>query len=216
MKATTYTTPEYDLTQLQTSDWIAGIDETGRGSFAGPLMVCAYVTTAEWIHQLPPVRDSKKLTENQREMTSLSLRPYPHWLVTRTAEQIDTTGIDAQQRSAVAELLEILATQLPGRGVVVIDGAPLPLPPPRSSVSIVYAPKAEDLSVVVAAASIVAKVCRDAIVARLPKADLYDWANNSGYGTPGHLKLIRQHGLDTQHRRSFLTKYQHELAGWTR
>ena len=176
---------------------LAGIDEAGRGPLAGPVVAAAVVFPKEvWIEG---VDDSKKLTPNRREelfeiiqkhATSVGVGIVSH-------EIIDRVNIYQATMQAMSEAVGRL-TVLPQH--LLIDG------PRYHKKDIPYTAiiggDAKCFSI--AAASIVAKVCRDRIMMAFHKEyPQYGFASHKGYGTPGHLDALRRFGPCDIHRRSF-------------
>jgi len=176
---------------------VIGVDEVGRGSLAGPVVVCA--ARFERIPRSPLVRDSKRLTARQRRETADWLRKTcPAWVVVEVwQEVVDRVNIleatRLAMRAAAGSLLE------PGIEVVVdhVELGDLGVPvhsPPRAD--------ADYFSV--AAASVLAKVHRDLIMTELAAVDdRWEWSRNMGYGTVGHRRAIGRWGRSYLHRQSF-------------
>lgn len=176
---------------------IAGVDEAGRGPLAGPVVSAAVVLPASF--PVPGVTDSKKLTPKKREV--LYQRIYDH------ADSIgigivDSGEIDRTDILKASLLSMVMAVQnlSPVPEHVLIDGIfTLPLPLSQQAV-----PKGDALSISIAAASIIAKVTRDSLMARYHE-DYPDFgfAVHKGYPTPFHKAAIRRFGCSPIHRKSF-------------
>jgi ribonuclease HII len=186
-----------DRVVLRRAAAVIGVDEVGRGSLVGPVVVCA--ARFERIPSSPRVRDSKLLTARQRCATARWLRQLcSSWVVAEVwQETIDRLNILEATRLAMIAAVRALAE--PGVEVVVDHvklgdlGVPIH--------SLVRA-DAEYFSV--AAASILAKVHRDRVLAELAAADdRWDWSRNMGYGTVGHRRAIDRWGRSYLHRQSF-------------
>lgn len=196
----TPTSPAYDLELLQSYQWVAGIDEVGRGSLAGPITAGMVVLTRDALAQLPPVADSKTLSSRVRQERVQQMLTVPHVFASRQADWIDRRGIQAANVAIFAELIGHL--QGMGHGIVILDGGAVPI---GTSLPCRFLPKAESISCAVAAASILAKESRDAwMLAQHETYPQYQWASNMGYGTAAHLSAIREHGLSPLHRRTFI------------
>lgn len=175
---------------------IAGVDEVGRGALAGPLTVAAVI--------LPPraridgLNDSKRLSPSQRSRVEGSIRRAAIAIAVAhvPAHIIDSLGMTQAMRHATTCAL---ASLHPDAQHVITDGMRVGLPLPETPVV-----RADCTVASVAAASVIAKVARDALMGIL--AESYpDWAFevNKGYGTAEHLAAIRSSGLSPIHRRSF-------------
>jgi ribonuclease HII len=183
---------------------IAGIDEVGRGALAGPLTAAAVV-----LPQLPRIRgldDSKKLSPARREQLSAEIHAIAISvsIVHIPPAEIDAVGIGGAVKRAMAGALGQLPTE-PDH--VLVDGLPVGLTAnlPQSRLPKESAIVKGDGSVAaIAAASVVAKVARDALMRNLaPEYPDYEFERNKGYGSPEHLAAIAQCGLTPAHRRSF-------------
>lgn len=197
--------------------FVVGIDEVGRGPLAGPVAVGAVCVYAEHYTHLrklfPVVRDSKKLSPKARGEWLVRIRDAEKagLLVTAVAfvasSVIDKKGIASAIRMALAQALEDVAPAkpkkaTPSRGLVLLDGglrAPLEYKNQRTII------KGDEKELLIALASIVAKVARDARMVKLGKKfPAYGFERHKGYGTRAHYDAIKQHGITTHHRRSFL------------
>ncbi|MCL5887545.1 MAG: ribonuclease HII [Actinobacteria bacterium] len=181
--------------------YIAGVDEVGRGALAGPLTVCAVI--------LPPgcliigLDDSKRLSPTKRRRIASEIeRCAVDYSVTHIESAlIDRDGLPASLKSAVASAVAGLRVACCH---VLLDGPPLRVHPAETSVV-----RGDSQVAAIAAASIVAKVHRDALMQELDTIHPeYGFATNKGYGTAHHLEMIRTHGVTSAHRRSF-----HPCAG---
>lgn len=173
-----------------------GIDEVGRGCWAGP-MVAGAVVLAEPISGL---KDSKKLTKLQREKLTLLIKKQAvaiglGWV---TSTEIDRLGLTAAVRLAMERALTLITVDY---DEIIIDGNLNYLANnPKASVLI----KADDLLPCVSAASIVAKVARDQYMAELSRHfPGYGFEQHVGYGTVAHLAALRLHGVTNHHRKSY-------------
>ncbi|TDC45011.1 ribonuclease HII [Actinomadura sp. KC345] len=195
---------------------IAGVDEVGRGAWAGPVVVCAAVTDLT----PPPVlqgrgertiglTDSKLLTEAHRESFAELL---PGWLAGHAIgasgpEEIDEVGMTEALRRAAVRALESLPVT---PDVVILDGKHDFLSRPwrvRCEV------KADLRSVTVASASVLAKVHRDRLLADLDGAHPgYGFADSAGYPSPVHQKALEESGPTPHHRMSW--SYLDDLPRW--
>ncbi|OAI39133.1 hypothetical protein AYO38_08175 [bacterium SCGC AG-212-C10] len=177
--------------------WVAGVDEVGVGPLAGPVTAAAVaLKPGESYPWFSAVRDSKVLTEPERDDLAAQIRATAHYAIGWAShEEIDRINIYQARRLCVMRALEGL-TVWPG--AVISDALKLPLPGVRPIV------KADALSISVAAASIVAKVARDAVMAELcERYPGYGFCHNKGYPTPEHKKLLARKGPCPEHRRSY-------------
>jgi ribonuclease HII len=179
---------------------IAGVDEVGRGPLAGPVVAAAVILPpffeAEW---LPRVRDSKTLTERQRERLSEAIRrdALACGVGLRPARAIDEIGLAAAQREAVGDALALLA--LPPE-FLLLD-AFVHRPAPLDQIALI---DGDAQCASIACASIVAKVARDRMMCALAhRFPGYGLAEHKGYSTSAHLAALARLGPSPIHRRSF-------------
>jgi ribonuclease HII len=176
---------------------IAGIDEAGRGPLAGPVVAAAVILPLPEFQE--ELQDSKKLLPEKRE--TLYERIMQGALAVSTglveADEIDRINIGRATQEAMVRAVHDLGVQ---PDLLLIDGI-VPVPLTMAQRTIV---KGDSLSLSIAAASIVAKVCRDRIMlAYHEKYPQYNFAKHKGYGTREHLKAIKTHGYCDCHRKSF-------------
>ncbi|MBK5911364.1 ribonuclease HII [Rhodothalassium salexigens] len=178
---------------------VAGVDEAGRGPLAGPV-VAAAVVFADPADAPPGIADSKKLTKARREALAQAIKARAAaWAVAEAGvDEIDRINILAAAMAAMARAVRALD---PAPAGCLIDGNRVPEGLVCPAEALV---KGDARSVSVAAASILAKVERDRIMAALDAAEpAYGWARNAGYGVPAHLEALRLVGPSVHHRRSF-------------
>ena len=176
---------------------LCGMDEVGRGAYAGPLVAAAVILPPRFRH--PLLRDSKLLTAKQREELAPIIRARAlHWEVAEVSvAEINSRGIGW----ANADIFRRLAAGVEADGYC-SDGR-LRIPGERRVHTLV---KGDNLIPAISAASIVAKVHRDAHMTRLhANAPEYAWASNKGYGAPIHLDAIRRLGPHAEHRRVWIS-----------
>ena len=174
---------------------VCGIDEAGRGPWAGPVVAAAVVLDPAWIPG--GLDDSKKLTEAQREaLYAPIIASAKVGVGIADVDRIDRDNILQATLWAMAQALE----QIDGVALALVDGNRAPkLPCP---VQTIVEGDAKSLSI--AAASIIAKVTRDRIMVEHDSTyPLYGFARHKGYGTPLHQDALRRHGPTPLHRRSF-------------
>jgi ribonuclease HII len=177
---------------------VCGVDEVGRGPLAGPVCAAAVVLPADFSH--PVLNDSKKLSERQRERIYEELAAHEgiRWAVALLEpEDIDRMNILQASREAMRRAVRLLGG---GLDAALVDGLPVP-DFPLHHVALV---KGDSLSLSIAAASVMAKVTRDRLMADLAQRyPDYGFDAHKGYPTAAHLAALRQRGPCPAHRRSF-------------
>lgn len=176
---------------------VAGVDEAGRGPLAGPVIAAAVILDPA---RIPPgLNDSKRLTAARRMALAPLIRAASVWAVAEASvEEIDTLNILRASHLAMVRALEGLALCA---DLALIDGNMLPRGLPCAGQALIGG---DGRSLSIAAASILAKVARDAIMQDLHRQHPgYGWARNAGYPTAGHRAALLEHGLTPYHRRSF-------------
>jgi ribonuclease HII len=185
--------------------FVAGADEAGRGSLAGPLVAAGVLLDYERLtlrdrRALGDLDDSKQRTAEQREaLYPVVVRAAARVAVTiRCVRGIDARGLHVTNLAALARCLERVA--VPGAACLT-DGFPLGS---RCAVEHRAVIDGDARSAAIAAASVIAKVTRDRYMHRIA-ADfpVYEWDGNVGYSTPEHRAAIIEHGPSPLHRRSF-------------
>jgi len=181
---------------LYTIDMIVGIDEVGRGAWAGPLVVGAVLLGDVRIDGLT---DSKKLTKKQRERLDLEIRQKAAaiglgWV---SAKQLDRIGLSQSLKLASARAIAHIVKEY---DEIIIDGTVAFIEDPR----VTLMAKADLLVPSVSAASIVAKVARDNYMKHLDGVfPGYAFISHVGYGTAAHREAIKGQGVTPLHRLSF-------------
>lgn len=188
---------------------IAGIDEAGRGPLCGPVVIAGVILPQNIAPDF--LIDSKKISEKRR------LAAY-NWIITHciyTTVTISHTTIDklniyqatmAGMRQVYFQLAALCKNQgLPPPAHLVIDAMPLPAPEPGVLVTPII--RGESASSSIAAASIVAKVTRDGLLANHAQMfPAYALTQHKGYGTALHIQALKTHGPSLIHRKSFVVK----------
>ena len=182
--------------RLKGNEVIIGVDEVGRGPWAGPVTACAVILNPDNIpHGL---NDSKKLNVVRRN--ELFLKIMESSLVSCVhvdVEEIDKINI----LQATFRAMERSILKLPIPDHILIDGNKLPPNLPSPATAII---KGDTKSASIAAASIIAKVTRDQLMANLSlEYPGYGWEKNAGYGTKIHQLGLLNNGVTPHHRRSF-------------
>ncbi|GAB2025000.1 ribonuclease HII [Lactovum odontotermitis] len=176
--------------------YIAGIDEVGRGPLAGPVVAAAVILPENC--KIPHLNDSKQIPKkhHQEIFEAVQQQALAIGIGSCSTETIDDINIYQASRQAMMQavaLLEISPEYL------LIDAMKLDLPIAQSSII-----KGDAKSLSIAAASIVAKVTRDRLMADYDKKyPGYDFAQNAGYGTAKHLAALAELGVTPIHRKSF-------------
>ncbi len=195
--------------------YVAGADEAGRGSLAGPLVVAGVLLDygalrGHCVRPLAGLNDSKQVPHEEREelfhaivgcATQISVRVF-------SSAEIDRSGL---HRSNLAGLRAVLADLSPPAEACLVDGFRLgPTAPPHRAIV-----DGDTRSAAIAAASIVAKVLRDRVMRRLDALyPCYGFASHVGYITPAHSEAVRVFGPSQLHRRSFDAACYQELTTW--
>jgi ribonuclease HII len=181
---------------------IAGIDEAGRGPWAGPVMASAAILDPEALPKdlAAELDDSKKLSAEKREDLFARMQNCAAAVIAvgeASVAEIDTLNILRATHLAMRRALENLGRAV---DVALVDGNRAP----DLTCAVQTVIKGDSLSLSIAAASIVAKVTRDRLMMDLARAHPgYGWATNMGYGTAEHAEALKRLGVTAHHRRSF-------------
>ncbi len=182
--------------------YICGVDEVGRGPLAGPVVCAAVIMPLDDI--IEGVDDSKKLTAKKRASVAelISRKAVACNICRVEPEVIDEINILEATRLCMKNAVEGLAVK---PDYVLTDGnMTLDISIPQLSLV-----KGDALSYTIGAASVAAKVYRDALMRGYAEEyPFYGFEKNMGYGTAVHIAAIKQHGLCAVHRRSFTKKWQ--------
>ncbi len=176
----------------------AGLDEAGRGCFAGPVYAAAVILPKDFYH--PQLNDSKQLTKEERD----HLRP----LIEKESIAFAVAGVSNNEIDRINILqasykaMHLALNKLKSKpDILLVDGnrfKPYKKMPHHCMV------KGDGMYASIAAASVLAKTYRDEYMLCLhEKYEMYCWHNNKGYGTPEHRDAIEIHGLCRYHRKSF-------------
>lgn len=190
----------YISSTFEVEDWrafrLCGMDEVGRGAYAGPLVAAAVVLPPRFRH--PLLRDSKLLTARQREEVDVVIRRRAvAWAIAEVSvDDINLRGLGWANVDIFRRLVELVQA----------DGYCCDGKLRINASQPVHCLVGGDRKVpAVSAASIIAKVYRDAIMRRVHEdAPHYNWASNKGYGAREHRNAIREYGPHALHRRVFL------------
>lgn len=193
------TSPDFSL-ELQ--HWqrgllrVAGVDEAGRGAWAGPVTVAAVILPSTLEHA--DFNDSKVLSAAQRVRLAAEVKRVAlAWAVEHAwPEEVDRLNVLGATHAAA---LRAIAKLDPAAQALVTDYLKL-----RTDLPLLAPPKADALSLSVAAASILAKTERDALMMGLDEQlPGYGFARHKGYGVPLHREALARLGVSEQHRRSY-------------
>lgn len=176
---------------------VAGIDEVGRGPWAGPVVASVVVINPQ--SQLPQsINDSKQLTAKRRKYLSEIIKNSTYWATSViSVKVIDDIGIGKASMLAMKEAYDNLKIK---PDLVLIDGVGK-LDIDNNMINII---RGDTKSVSIAAASIIAKVERDKMMSEFSLTHPeYGWDKNMGYGTRSHALSIEKYGITEHHRKSF-------------
>ena len=191
--------PDFSL-ERAAGGCVAGIDEAGRGPLAGPVIAAAVILDPATLPAmlLDGIDDSKVLTKCRREELFAALRRYADiGIGGASAAEIDRINILAATLRAMGRAVDALGI-VPD--LALIDGNRTPeLACPATAVV-----RGDQASLSIAAASIVAKVTRDRIMAALARRHPgFGWERNAGYGTAEHKQALTRLGVTPHHRKTF-------------
>mgnify|MGYP000357377674 FL=1 len=177
-------------------NYIAGIDEVGRGPLVGPVVTAAVILPKDFYDER--INDSKKLTEKKRELLYdvIMENAVSVGIGISSEDVIDEINILEATKKAMIEAVNNLSVK-PEH--LLIDAVKLNIDIPQTSII-----KGDAKSESIAAASIVAKVTRDRMMIELDKIHPeYDFKHNKGYGTKKHIEAIEKYGIIKEHRKTF-------------
>lgn len=200
----------YEKREWDQGNLVCGIDEVGRGCLAGPVVVAAVILRPN--NRLKLLKDSKTLSKE--ELLAVSPRIIENsWYSFGIVNNYDIDDFNIYQATRIAmkqALLNLLATS-PKPSVVLVDAMPLSLMDSSyESIEIHSFPRAESLSRSVAAASIIAKVKRDSLMAMYDNIiPNYQFGKHKGYATKEHQDALSLNGKSILHRETFLKKFGH-------
>lgn len=193
----------FHLENLHTGP-VVGIDEVGCGPWAGPVVAGAFIflkPSHMKVCDLSLIRDSKQLSALQRLKAYDQLINFDsvcYSIGQASVEEIDRLNIWQATRLAMQRAIFALKMQ---PATALVDGL---RKPPDLTCPVVPVVKGDQICFSIAAASIIAKVTRDKIMADLDKDyPAYGWAKNAGYGTAKHQDAIKIYGITPHHRRSY-------------
>ena len=182
---------------------VAGMDEVGRGAIAGPVTIGIVAVNSDVAEMPTGLRDSKLMTPKRREAMVSTVQQWSFAWATgsATAQEIDAFGIMSALGLAASRALQALGIQ---PDVIILDGNTSFLLEEEGGPRVVTRVKADQDVACVAAASVIAKVERDALMTQLHEQfPHYGWSSNKGYGAKVHTDAIATHGLCDFHRKSW-------------
>lgn len=203
------------ITKKLTPEFVAGVDEVGRGPVAGPVTVCV-VLMSESVYKVlkkseacEKLRDSKALSEKKREEWFEKIKQWRsdemldfsfHSL---SAKDIDNFGISSAIQKCLNKNLQTLKVSVDTK--ILLDGG-LVAPDKFTNQKTII--KGDTLEPIISLASIVAKVSRDNYMKQQAvEYPEYGFEKHKGYGTKAHMEAIEKYGLSNFHRKSFLKKF---------
>ncbi|MSR01265.1 MAG: ribonuclease HII [Gemmatimonadetes bacterium] len=191
----------------QAGKLLLGVDEAGRGPLAGPVVAAAVVFPRD-VKRLAGIRDSKTLSEPQRDKAVLLIRKRALAIGIGAASVREIDRLNIRRATALAMRRAILRLYAECREPecrepecrVLLDGLAMP----EVGFAHEFLIDGDALCVSISAAGIIAKTIRDRLMVNLARRHpAYHWVTNRGYGTEAHLQAIEQHGPTRHHRRTF-------------
>ena len=191
--------PDYDL--------VAGLDEVGRGCGAGPVVTAAVIMPKGF--SSPLIRDSKKLSEKQREKAYELILANAVAISCHagSAKEINEVGINKATFNTMHKCIDTLSVK---PDYLLVDGNTWEdyTGNNADNSKLTLVPKGDDTYTCIAAAAIVAKVRRDEYMSKLNEVHpQYNWASNKGYLTPDHILALKEHGPNSYHRTLYIRNY---------
>ena len=177
-------------------NFIAGVDEVGRGPLVGPVVAACVVLPEQF--NLDGLTDSKKLSEKKREYfyDEIMRQALGVGVGIISERKIDEVNIYEATKMAMKEAINNCSCKIEH---VLIDAMRIDIDIPSTSII-----KGDLKSITISAASVIAKVTRDRMLDELDlKYPMYDFKNNKGYPTKKHLEAIKKYGILDEHRRSY-------------
>ncbi len=178
-------------------NFIAGVDEVGRGSLIGPVYAAAVILKNNLNKK--KLKDSKKLSKKNREILEKYIKKNSHWSIgSASIKEIEKLNILNASLLAMKRAIKKLKIK---PKLVLIDGNKTPK---IKNYNLKYVIKGDQKISEISAASIIAKVSRDRLMQKMSKKYLmYSWNKNAGYGTKDHLSAIKKYGITKHHRKKF-------------
>ena len=178
-------------------NFIAGVDEVGRGSLIGPVYAAAVILKNNLNKK--KLKDSKKLSKKNREILEKYIKKNSYWSVGYASlKEIEKMNILNASLLAMKRAI-IKLKKKPEQ--ILIDGNKIPK---IKNYNLKYVVKGDQKIPEISAASIIAKVSRDRLITKMSKKYIrYFWNKNAGYGTKDHLTAIKKFGITKYHRKKF-------------
>lgn len=176
---------------------IIGIDEVGRGSIAGPLVLAGFKIDSD-TKVIPGVNDSKKLSILNRERIYNILLPSisSYYIFVSEVENLNKNGLSNEIKRGINEIHNKLKEE---KSITIVDGNYK-----QTNPNIISVIKADSILYSVACASNIAKVYRDNLMYKFAKEfPIYEFEKNVGYGTKNHFEAIKKYGITKLHRTNF-------------
>ncbi len=184
--------------RTQGINYIAGVDEVGRGPLVGPVVAACVVLPEEF--NLDGLTDSKKLSEKKRDFyfSEIQKQALGIGIGIIDEKKIDEVNIYEATKLAMKQAIDECLKQVKIDHVL-IDAMPLDLNIPTTSII-----KGDLKSITISAASVIAKVTRDRMMYELDlKYPMYGFKSNKGYPTKKHIEAIWKYGIISEHRKSY-------------
>lgn len=208
----------YESTLWKDGSYVIGVDEVGRGSFAGPLYVGGVIFPNNMQENLiyeilqNKINDSKLLSKKRRETLSEYIKKTALFcaITSISVEDIDTVGVGKAGKAGFEHTVRTLNSKLkkntsPFQSHVLTDAFEIDRKEFPNQTPLVHGDR---ISITIAAASIIAKVARDKYMDELStKHPEYKWEENKGYGTSSHREALKKFGKTIHHRRDFIRNY---------
>jgi ribonuclease HII len=188
-------------------EYVAGLDEVGRGCGAGPVVTAAVIMPKGF--KSPLIRDSKKLSPKQRDEAYKLIMENAIAVSCHagSVKEIDDLGINSATFKTMHKCIDELSVK---PEYILVDGTVWEeyTGSNADNTKLTLVPKGDDTYTCIAAAAIVAKVRRDDYMNKLHQLyPQYNWSSNKGYLTPDHIKSLKEHGSNRYHRKLYVRNF---------